>query len=173
MCVAEDLPSEIVSLPVIPTQEEAPVIAVRAVRVKTRPTWWKDYVVETKVNYRWIVNHHWSLALFFLFVSCAPIIWICRPIFSVPTVTLSFFCLSAEVDACFWAPACNECHLLCPSCLLWSLPPPTGGQEPHGPAHFPNPDYSLALSLLAAVVAAWSPVWSNTVLLLPELSRHL
>ena len=65
MCVAEDLPSEIVSLSVIPTQEEAPVIAVRAVRVKTRPTWWKDYVVETKVNYRWIVNHHWSLALFF------------------------------------------------------------------------------------------------------------
>ena len=52
MCVAEDLPSEIVSLSVIPTQEEAPVIAVRAVRVKTRPTWWKDYVVETKVNYR-------------------------------------------------------------------------------------------------------------------------
>ena len=32
---------------------------------------------------------------------------------------------------------------------------------------------SLSLSLLAAVVAAWFPVWSNTVLLQPELSRHL
>ena len=49
---AEGSPSEIVSLPVIPTQEEAPVIAGRAARVKTRPAWWEDYVVETKVNYR-------------------------------------------------------------------------------------------------------------------------
>ena len=50
--VAEGPPSEIASLSVIPNQEEAPVIVGRAVRVKTRPAWWKDYVVETKVNYR-------------------------------------------------------------------------------------------------------------------------
>ena len=50
--VAEGPPSEIASLSVIPKQEEAPVIVGRAVRVKTRPAWWKDYVVETKVNYR-------------------------------------------------------------------------------------------------------------------------
>ena len=50
--VAEGPPSKILSLPVISTKEEVPVIAGRAVRVKTRPAWWKDYVVETKVNYR-------------------------------------------------------------------------------------------------------------------------
>ena len=56
-----------------------------------------------------------------------------------------------------------------PPPLAYTLP--TGGQEPHGPAHFPNPDYSLALSSLAAVVAARSHRrWFKYSLSQPELN---
>ena len=39
-----------------------------------------------------------------------------------------FFCLSTEVDACFWAPACNERHLL--SFVVFIIIPPAADRWP-------------------------------------------
>ena len=85
-CTAEEketegIPPKIVLQLVISTQEEAPVIAGRAVRTKARPaiTSWRP---------KWIMEQsNWSL-VFFCFLCCATIS-ICCLIFSIaPTFTL-------------------------------------------------------------------------------------